>query len=524
LGNEAGMKTRVHMWVTAGVIAMIALFLAAEDDLIRKGIYLGGLITLLWYLVSRAELEQSKSDELTRMRAAYEQLDQQAKLIIRTDLELHRTQEELDRKITSLFALHELGQQLGVNLHPDEVYGKLTPKLVTSLGFSKGLVGLRRADGTLQWQTCIGLTEQTAAEITQAMAANGWLATYLTSPTLQSFDMKHTGEGPGPKILELLGCKSAVIAGVSPHAGPAGCLLLARSGALHEWRGDEELVAILVTQLGIAIENSSLYEERWRASQELESKIQERTRELEAANTQLIRLNKAKSDFVSAVSHELRTPLAAIKGYASLLLGGQFGALEKGQSERLTKIEKHADLLTQFINDLLDIARIESGRVTMQLRAMDTKELFASLADVVKPQADAKSIALSFDADGVTHLVGDPAHLPRVFVNLLSNAIKYTPEHGRVGISMRRDGRMAVATVHDTGCGIDAKELPKLFQEFYRADHPINEQVRGSGLGLVLVKRIVEAHSGRITVTSELGKGTNVSFTVPIDPQEATPT
>ncbi len=516
------MKTGWQLRIAAIAIAFLGLALAVEIDFLKRLLFLSGLLGLVFYVASKAELEQGKSEELTRLRAAYEQLDQQAKLIIRTDLELHRTQEELDRKLTSLFALHELGQQLVVSLHPAEIYGKLNARLITSLGFSRGLIGMCQPSGELQWQTRIGIPEPTAQEMHQTLSANGWLKTYMANPTLQSFDVKHAPADSLPaKVLELLSSKSAVIVGIRPHSGPAGCLILARSGAsLNEWRGDEELVAILVTQLGIALENSSLYEEMWRSSQELESKIQERTRELEDANTQLIRLNKAKSDFVSAVSHELRTPLAAIKGYAALLHSGQFGPMEKAQVERLAKIEKHADLLTQFINDLLDIARIESGRVTMQRRSIDTKELFASLLDVLKPQLDAKRLQLHFQGDSVTHMIGDPIHLPRVFINLLSNAIKYTPEQGSITVTMRHDGQNILTTVRDTGVGIDAKELPKLFQEFYRAAHPINEQVRGTGLGLALVKRIIEAHAGQIAVTSELGKGTSFTFTMPREAQE----
>jgi len=276
-------------------------------------------------------------------------------------------------------------------------------------------------------------------------------------------------------------------------------------------------VKILVNQLSTSVENSALYEHAWSAQQELEQKVQDRTRELAEANTTLTRLNKAKNDFVSAVSHELRTPLAAIKGYAALLNSGQFGALAPPQAERLAKIEKHSDLLTQLINNLLDIARIESGRVTMDRRSIDVRELFTSLTDVIKPQIDAKRIHLTLSHDGVSHVTGDPVQLPRVFINLLSNAIKYTPEGGQIRVSLRRQDQAIHATVQDTGCGIDAKELPKLFQEFYRAAHPINEQVRGTGLGLVLVKRIIEAHAGMIWVDSELGKGTTFSFTLPLE-------
>ena len=282
-------------------------------------------------------------------------------------------------------------------------------------------------------------------------------------------------------------------------------------------KADEELVAILTNYLAIAVENSALYEKTWSAQRELELKVQQRTQELAEANTVLTRLNKAKSDFVSAVSHELRTPLAAIKGYASLLATGQFGPLVKAQSERIAKIEKHSDLLAQFINNLLDIARIESGRVTMERRPIPINDFLAAVQDVVTPQLEAKHIRFSVDRDGVKELVGDSSHLQRVFVNLLSNAVKYTPEGGSIRVGLVREGATVLATVTDTGCGIAAEDQSKLFQEFYRANDPVNQQVRGTGLGLALVKRIVEAHQGRIWVKSEKNKGSTFSVSLPLE-------
>ena len=482
----------------------------------------GVILGCVFYLSLTADQLDQRIQALRPLQAAYDQLDQQAKLIIRSDLELHRIQEELDRKLGAVMALHELGQQLRVSVHPDEIYGTLTPQLVTTMGFSKGLLGVSSAADQLRWQAMIGLEDAAADQIRQRLTNSGWLQQILSHPAPATFVRGATTDTTATALLEALGATLLVRAGVVPQRGPAGCLLLVRQAAgTGETRGDEELVAILATQLTTAVENSAVYEEQWRAEQTLERKIQERTHELAEANEQLIRLNKAKSDFVSAVSHELRTPLAAVKGYASLLSSGQFGPLVPPQAERLAKIEKHADLLTSLINNLLDIARIESGRVTMASRAINTQELLTTVWDVIKPQADAKRIRLHTSLDGVTQLLGDPTHLPRVFVNLLSNAVKYTPEGGVITLSLQLNASGVVATVEDTGCGIAPEELPKLFQEFYRIANPVNEQVRGTGLGLALVKRIVEAHHGTLSVASEPGRGSTFSFTLPAAPGPA---
>ena len=510
------LSVRSLILLIAGALTLGTLTI--ELDWPTRLLAMVALLGSLCYLALKADARARDVEELHRLRAAYEQLDQQAKLIIRTDLELHRTQEELDRKLASLFALHDLGQQLRISLHPDEIYEQLNAQLITSFGFSKGVVGLCGSPEQLTWRALIGVSEPLAEQIRQQMLTSGWLRELLANPAPRLVNPGSTADPTATRLLELLTTHTLVVAGIVPHAGPAGCLLLGREGpGASEWRGDEELVAILTTQLAIAVENSMLYEELWRSRQELEHNVQERTRELAQINARLVHLNKAKSDFVSAVSHELRTPLAAIKGYAALLRSGQFGSLPNAQAERLAKIEKHTDLLTQLINNLLDIARIESGRVTMEPRPIEVEELLTTVLELIKPQLDAKRITLKTRVDEVTRLIGDPTHLPRVFVNLLSNAVKYTPEGGSITLALQRDGQQILAKVQDSGCGISPQELPKLFQEFYRASNPINEQVRGTGLGLALVKRIIEAHHGTIEVQSEAGKGSTFSFALPAE-------
>jgi len=506
-------RTPILLFIAAVSVGLLAF----DFDWLTKTLVLMAVLGAICYMIIKLDTQQRQLEELDRLRTGYEKLDKQAKLIIRTDLELHRTQEELDRKLTSLFALQELGQQLRVSLQPDAIYGQLNAQLLTSFGFSQGLVGVCRGTEEVTWQSMIGVHETAAEQVRHHLQASGWIRSLLANPAPRILTLPTTDPN-AQKLLELLSASTVAVAAVVPQTGPAGCILLVREGQAGEGRGDTELLGILTTQLSSAVENSALYEEVWGSQRELEQKIHLRTRELAAANEQLTKLNKAKSDFVSAVSHELRTPLAAIKGYASLLHSGQFGPLVAAQAERLGKIEKHADLLAQLINDLLDIARIESGRVTMLQRPIEVKEFLETIVESVKPQIDAKHINLETQLDGITQLVGDPTQLLRVFINLLSNAIKYTPESGTITLALQRDGAQIRAKVQDTGCGIAPEEIPRLFQEFYRTSNAVNEKVKGTGLGLALVKRIVEAHQGKIWITSELGKGSAFHFTLPVEP------
>lgn len=474
------------------------------------------ILASLGYLAVQVESNRVQTEQLRRLQAAYDQLDQQAKLIIRTDMELHRTQEELDRRLASLMSLHELGQHLEVSLRPEEVFEKLSASIVSHLGFSKGLLGMCPSPDRLEWRSLMGASAEEAERLRTRLTGSPLLTQILQRPSPELFNATSTSDPLRRTLLELLGVQTLVIAGIAPHAGPSGCLILGRAGTgLGGLKADEELVAILVKQLATAVENSVLFEQTWTAQQRLEHQVHQRTQELAEANAKLIQLNNAKSDFVSAVSHELRTPLAAIKGYAALLTAGQFGDLAPAQRERLAKIEKHSDALTQFINNLLDIARIESGRTTMEGQVIQVEEFLETIHELLQPQLKEKHLRYEVDHDGITQLCGDAQQLQRVFVNLLSNAIKYTPERGTIRVGFRRDGHSILATVSDSGCGIPPEDLPKLFQEFYRSKDPVNQQVRGTGLGLALVKRIVEAHQGAITVTSEQGTGSQFTVRLP---------
>ena len=514
--------SRTYFAFAAGLLAVLLLVLNlhwAVDILMSFGA-IGSLLYLTQRVLSlRQQVERSRQElaEMARLRDAYDQLDRQAKLIIRTDLELHRAQEELDQRLTSLVSLHQLGRSLQVTLRPDEVFGRLDANVVTNCGFSTGLLGMCLSLTTVEWRSLIGVDQKVADRLTAHLVESGLLKQLLTDPRPR-FLRAASADPTARALLNLLGVPAAVVAGVMPRVGPAGCLLLGQiGGAVANPKADEELVAILTNQLAIAVENSALYEETWKTQRQLERKVQERTHELAEANAGLMRLNSAKSDFVSAVSHELRTPLSAIKGYAALLGSGQFGPLAAPQSERIAKIEKHADLLAQLINNLLDIARIESGHVTMQPQQIPTEELLTGVHEILHPQMEAKRIRYATDVDGVTTLFGDPQHLQRVFVNLLSNAVKYTPEGGTIRVGLARDGGSILATVSDTGCGIAPTDVSKLFQEFYRSNDPVNQRIRGTGLGLALVKRIVEAHRGRIWVTSEKGKGSTFTVSLPAE-------
>lgn len=240
------------------------------------------------------------------------------------------------------------------------------------------------------------------------------------------------------------------------------------------------------------------------------------TREVEA--------DRAKSEFVSTVSHELRTPMTSIKGYTDLLVMGAVGELNETQQRFLKIIQENANRLTSLINDLLDISRIETGRIELNMTPVDLGELIRSVAASMAGQAAQHGLTLEVHVDEDLPLtMADKDRLTQVLVNLVGNAILYTDAGGRVDIRARPVESAVVVEVADTGIGIPKEDLGKIFDRFYRGESERVQQCQGTGLGLAIVKSFVEMHGGRIWVESEPGRGSTFTFTLPVRDVEVKP-
>ena len=195
---------------------------------------------------------------------------------------------------------------------------------------------------------------------------------------------------------------------------------------------------------------------------------------------------------------------------------GKLGDVLPAQKERLEKIDKHSNSLVHLINNLLDIARIESGKVQMDIKEISVKETLDSIMDIIAPHLKEKNISLKINSKiKFDRIKADQGQIERALLNLLSNAVKFTHENGKVSINIDDKDDFIQFSIEDTGIGIPPQDTPKVFQEFFRADNALDQKIKGSGLGLSLVKKIIEAHKGRIWFDSELGKGTRFTFTLP---------
>jgi signal transduction histidine kinase len=235
--------------------------------------------------------------------------------------------------------------------------------------------------------------------------------------------------------------------------------------------------------------------------------------------TQERELDRMKSEFVSQVSHELRTPLTAIKGFTEMLLDRDAGEINEEQEEFLKVITSNVDRLVLLINDLLDMSRIESGRLQLKLEAIDLEEIVQSVATTMRPLVNGKqqTLVVHIEPD-LPRALGDHDRILQVVTNLVSNAHKYTPADGFISVAVGRVGEELGVAVQDTGIGIGPEDLARLFTRFFRVDSSLTREIGGTGLGLSITKSIVELHGGSISVASEPGKGSTFSFVLPIAP------
>ena len=259
-----------------------------------------------------------------------------------------------------------------------------------------------------------------------------------------------------------------------------------------------ELLKTFATQSALAIQNARLFQE-----------IADKSQQLEAAS-------RHKSEFLANMSHELRTPLNAVIGFSEVLLQRMFGGLNDKQDEYLKDIYASGQHLLSLINDILDLSKIEAGRMELAPAPFHLPTVLENAVTLVKERASRHGIALRLDIDPrLGELVGDERKVKQVLLNLLSNAVKFTPEGGRIGLSAgRKDGLVEIA-VTDTGIGIAAEDQAAIFEEFRQVGTDETRKQEGTGLGLTLAKKFVELHGGRIWVESEPGRGSTFTFTLP---------
>jgi PAS domain S-box-containing protein len=246
--------------------------------------------------------------------------------------------------------------------------------------------------------------------------------------------------------------------------------------------------------------------------------------ELEAQNESLLELDRLKDEFVALVSHELRTPLTSIRGYLELLLEGEAGDLNDEQRQFLGVVERNAHRLLALVGDLLFLAQVEAGKLSLEIGAVDLAAVAAESVETTRPLAEEKGVTLTLATGPLPLLAGDRARLAQLLDNLISNGIKFTPAGGRIDVRARGERGNAVLEVRDTGMGIAPEEQQNLFERFFRSSKATEQAIPGTGLGLAISKAIVQAHGGRITVASDESTGSTFRVSLPIRQTQPEPT
>ncbi|MGD8815144.1 MAG: ATP-binding protein [Anaerolineales bacterium] len=275
---------------------------------------------------------------------------------------------------------------------------------------------------------------------------------------------------------------------------------------------DREVLDTVINRQIIAL-HSALQE----ANRNLEKRVAQRTMELEQALANLTELNQIKANFISNVSHELRTPLAHIKGYVELLLGSQLGPMEAGQMKALQVVQRSTTRLEHLIDDLIEFSTSSREGIGLRTQAFQINDLLENVCQRSSDKAQNAEITLTTDtADDLPMVRGDMERLSWVLIQLVDNGIKFTPSGGHVTLKSTRNENQAIISVIDTGIGIPTDRIDEIFVPFHQLDGASDRRYGGTGLGLAMVKLILNAHDSEIHIDSEKNKGSTFSFALPL--------
>jgi signal transduction histidine kinase len=296
-----------------------------------------------------------------------------------------------------------------------------------------------------------------------------------------------------------VGVRAVIIAPMLWEGNGIGAISVGRENPGPFTEKDIALLRTFADQAVIAIQNARLFRE-----------IQDKSRQLEVAN-------QHKSEFLANMSHELRTPLNAIIGFSEVLLERLFGDLNEKQDDYLKDIHSSGRHLLNLINDILDLSKVEAGRMELDLSTFDLPTAIANAMTLIRERAQNHGIAIAQDvAQELGDIVADERKFKQILLNLLSNAVKFTPDGGRIEVKARSTGDNLIVAVHDTGIGIAPEDQETVFEEFRQVGRNYTSKQEGTGLGLALTRRFVELHGGRISVDSKPGEGSTFTFTLPL--------
>lgn len=412
-----------------------------------------------------------------------------------------------DREMTFL---REAGRAMGASLDPQEVLAVTLARVNELLDVEAASLALvNRETGRIQFELAVGggdeaihgLEMEPGQGIVGRVIAEGQpilVPDVAIDPRWYAGVDQQSGYRTRSLLCVPLRVKGQIIGALE--------VMNKRDGVLTEQ--DQRLLSSLADLAGQSLENARLYTE-----------VQQHVRRLQQAYEEVQKLDELKSAFIRNVSHELRTPLALIAGYVDLLLDGQFGALQAEQRQSLSLVAEKAGQLTDMVDDIISLQTI--GALGFELELLPLGRIVEYALEGAQPKAERGQIQLAFDCppgEALPLVRGDARRLRQVFDHLLDNAIKFSPSGGTVRINLSCEGDMVCARVQDEGIGVPTDQLERVFERFYQVDGSATRRYGGTGLGLALVKEVVEAHGGAVWVESEgiAGQGSTFSVFLPV--------
>ncbi|MEX5218042.1 MAG: ATP-binding protein [Nitrospira sp.] len=431
--------------------------------------------------------------------------------------------EIIRRQVTQLTTLNQTGAAITSTLDQDRLLSLVLQLLMDNLGFLRMALVLYDSDRGIAYAGQLAGVppdvELAARQVRIPVEDND--STYaqllihgkpLLAPDLDAIAGRmHPGE---VALLRQAGVSSFVSVPIRTQQRTLGYLSGDR-GPLPCTQEDVDLLMTVASHVAVAIDNARAYSELESVTEGLESRVMERTRELQNANERLQEHDRRRSKFVSVASHELRTPMTSIKGFVENMLDGLTGQLTDRQQHYLQRVKHNVERLTRIINQLLDWSRIDVGRIELKPEPLAICEFIRDVVESFQTIAAEKSLTLDIAACEEFPLVqADRDKLEQILWNLIGNAVKFTPQGGRVSIEFLLIEGFVQIGIIDSGCGIAAHEVPKVFNEFSKVESSLPSS-QGAQLGLFITKSLVRLHGGDIWVESQLSVGSRFYFTIP---------
>lgn len=470
-------------------------------------------------MINRRLLRESErrealiQDQITFVESRHEELRE-------AYLEQEQMRVELRRKVAQLTALHRAGLSFGSTFERDALLHQVLEALTHELNYNSAMVSMFDAgENTVRHLRLIGAPREVEAfaqscriPITDRESPEGTVALQGRPLLVKDIEsIRHSLHPLNQRLAELSETKALVVVPIKTKDRIWGMLTVDRSHNQSVTEDDLEVMTTVAAQVSIALDNASAYQQIEAWNQGLEAKVKERTEALERAD-------RLRAQFLSHVSHELRTPLTSIKGFIQNLLDGLTGPLNEKQQRYLVRMSENSDRLVRMIEDLLDRTRIETGRLEVHPADVDLEPCLAEVIEQLRPLAQAKQHSLEFHrADTEIIVWADRDRLIQAVVNLVQNAIKFTTPGGTVSVACRLlNHRRATVLVQDTGPGIEPEYLDKIFEPFFRIQQGQRTAPKGLGLGLSIVKTLVELQGGEVAARNRPEGGAELSFTIPV--------